>query len=1062
MKKNGKSVNFTIQAETITEKGPEVTYEPNLAILDKRKFKTILKSKNVHTIELWTDGARNAATCIDGISIPKQMGSGLHIRINNDEGTEQFLDLAWAVTGVSDILGAEMVPLAKLLQWSEPAKKIIFYTDSAGTIQVFHKATSFQYNDRELVNHPERNAIYTIVRTLKQHPEKATQIRMVKVTSHTGDAGNEAADILAGLGARRTHAAHVHIKESLPFILEDPNGNTVYGRIRKFFKWLAIRKQNARWAASPVQGLFAVDRIKEQRKRKPGPIREITADQRLTRENNSLQLSQNKWPYGIGQDTSDKWKCQLCGAQFSSAAHKIHECVGKAKDMVMATLKAKWIDIMHETSEYDIPKWVNDMCTHEQGEWRLIGDHWWHHTTLTKAADRFRARKLIMPNDNMSKEQCYEFMHMLNNAGTKLRRDKDQTPSPPDWLMRALLTIGIHTEIDTHALVLSTYTEHVASQQITPKTLEGGTFRSLIGKENMMRAWVKTVQGCYQRMDAEYVSGRHVLLFAGHEKDSNFVRSHSGRIVASWNVNTFKMIPRSWFLNKGCADIKPEPSMVYLAMWQTQGVMQSWDVPPVFWQRIRKWGMQVGTSAPFIDYQKGLLEQLQYNTNTPSRIPTSKYVPSVVPTIVNMTAWLELQQLESDKPHMFWSLYVPHLASAPPVSKSAAYTSSLPPDTTVPITVTVAGKKITRHQRIKKIKLPEHRQAREVAKQDKKKAQDEQRNWHKRIEHDILGVRWMLRKLHSKLCYFKASDVVQAAKDGRIPTQIQPRTKGTASAPGAEQPRLSRKRQAYYNVQEAGDKKQKHSEPSHTASESLTCEQDKQPDAAGTPNTFSLTLNKHKRKQNFKIEPNKRTKTGPPSRPTHASCVQHDLAPTIDKYTQNINQPGPTSKTSETKPLLTMIRPVKARKGVNKAAEQVKQQMNNNKSIIQQDNKIAPVVLNRHNDIWLSKLEKYRYKRKNQKQIQDIYELEKYRFRRNTGETPLTNEGHKLTMGDTQPQDAIRHRQITLAKRARERDNIDEQVTQCKKARQIKKTDNKAIIATMAKSDKRLIHNKSH
>ena len=309
-----------------------VDLTPNPAHKDKQKFKALLQDEAAGPLEIWTDGAKKANT---------QLGTG--IRLIRQDTQEHLMDLAWKVTGIQGVMGAEIAPLAKILKWAHPALQLTMHTDSQATIDAWNKLKRQAYTERALAKHPERNALLLIKNQLEAKPHLAHLIQLRKVTSHVGVLGNEAADLLATLGASGTHAAYVTLKESTEYIALDETAQPILGDIRKRAKQQNRQKHRDRWVAGHgPQSVGAKELSARNTPHIPGPRRTILSNRKYTREINSIMLKQHEWNYGAASQIPTEKRCKLCEQHYSSASHRMFQCIGPVTDMLLAMLKHKW------------------------------------------------------------------------------------------------------------------------------------------------------------------------------------------------------------------------------------------------------------------------------------------------------------------------------------------------------------------------------------------------------------------------------------------------------------------------------------------------------------------------------------------------------------------------------------------------------------------------------------------------------------------------------------------------------------------------------------------------
>ncbi|HEY9755570.1 MAG TPA: RNase H family protein, partial [Oculatellaceae cyanobacterium] len=307
----------------------------------------IMQDPTVQHVELWTDGSSKTITHDDEDGkrrkkIETRLGSG--IRAVKDGDRENYLDLAWRIEGVGSIMGAELAPLAKVLKWAHESKRITVYMDSQAGIDAYQKAAAQQYTEREIVNSKDRNVIYMIRQAILKKPSLANNVRLIKVVSHTGDWGNEAADSLAELGALDDEATSFHrIREGLEFRLINLETNKpMYGNIRKQLKQIQQAKHCEALQACSAQGEFARTWAKETTPRKTGAHELMLSNKRQTNMVLAIQQQRAKWKIPAqGNEDSNKYLCKVCKRETSNADHKL-SCMAGVQRMGLAELKLEF------------------------------------------------------------------------------------------------------------------------------------------------------------------------------------------------------------------------------------------------------------------------------------------------------------------------------------------------------------------------------------------------------------------------------------------------------------------------------------------------------------------------------------------------------------------------------------------------------------------------------------------------------------------------------------------------------------------------------------------------
>ena len=331
-------------------------------------------------------------------------------------------------------MGAELMPLAKLAKWAIEGTCIQLYTDSQATMDAWNRLRANSYTDRALWKHPERNALRSIRASLALKPGLAHTITLHKVTSHTGNLGNEKADLLATLGSEGRCAAHVRVRESAAYVLSGEGSSILLGDVRKFAKRKCQHEHLEKWAASQgPQGLSAQIITTTNTNRKSGALRQILSSKKYTRETNSIILQQHKWTYGLNSDYAppQEYACPLCGAQYGSAAHRLHECMGRVSEVLLAKLKHKWTGGDTYTSSF-LSKWVEDIVDDEDGECRLVCNTWVPVNTLVALTQHLKGtldankRTLIHERNTVPSPAARDACHPHSTRGPQHRKTPSQ------------------------------------------------------------------------------------------------------------------------------------------------------------------------------------------------------------------------------------------------------------------------------------------------------------------------------------------------------------------------------------------------------------------------------------------------------------------------------------------------------------------------------------------------------------------------------------------------------------------------------------------------------------
>ena len=330
----GKKKRWAIDVRVLEQvEDDAIDFGSNPMYQAKQHLKSHLRDGVDRSIVAWTDGSKRT----EGETAV--YGCGMHV----ESTAEESWDLACRVTGIGSVLGAELTPLVKLMQWCDPHKQLTIMTDSQATIDVWTRLKWEGYSDRELTNHTERNAICALRAEMRAKPTLVRNTALTKVVSHTGVHNNEKADLLASMGTEGVRAVWLHMGSGQAYQLVDCKGEAIMGNLRK-----RMRKQDqngiaTQWRASTgPQGDYPRAIHRHNLRRTAGPHRTIMSHKKFLREINSIQQQQHKWRYGKDREAPPEFECPTCGHPYNSAAHRLHDCSCNAKHLILAQLKYKW------------------------------------------------------------------------------------------------------------------------------------------------------------------------------------------------------------------------------------------------------------------------------------------------------------------------------------------------------------------------------------------------------------------------------------------------------------------------------------------------------------------------------------------------------------------------------------------------------------------------------------------------------------------------------------------------------------------------------------------------
>ena len=771
----------TINVRILERLREQVDLDPNPANEDKKHLRSIVQSRKAPALEIWTDGTKKQTG---------QLGAG--IRVHNAHTGEHMLDVAWHLTGITGVLGAELAPLAKIVAWAHPALQMKMHTDSQATIDAWRRLCTNGYTERELAKHPERNAINMIAEGLRQKPTLVTTITLHKVTSHIGVPGNEAADLLATLGASGERAAHVSLRESVDYIVLDAQNRTCLGDIRRQAKKRNKLEHRDRWAASTGPQGLSVNALKAAGSAHiTGPQRTILSHRKYTREINSLLLNQHKWQYGAGKPPERNKLCKLCEASYSSAAHRIFTCMGPITTMTMAMLKHRWH--AHFEGVAELPPWLRRLTNHTGAKlgWSRIGAHLLHTATLQTIAREYAKGyqqaaqeqpqtlgKSLVTFLDTARQQASNRPPALKaiEKGELGQRKRVLVCHPtgilPGWLVTALLQLGINREVHADPLMLQPeLDEHgIAEDRSWPwpsnNSLEGGTMRNmLISTTAQVQEWCAEVARNINNLNAKHMVGKHMLLITGADGERH-VREYGGMILATWHPNDFLTFTRDW-LHTGCEKMLANQESVHLCQWTTAGVEQCWGTPDALWHEIVAGGTAAGSGEPEIERNWGRTSAVKQQILQKKAEGCGPVYGSLARPMHITQEWENLLQQEAAHPELFWAsiLNLP-AASVPDVPQSR-----LPPETTL-VRVQVAGEEVTRRLQLKPEKRPGNEAIRSQLKADNKTRLNAQRNKLSQMEIDIFDARRKIQQQHSYLQRQKAQNAAIAWQQPKSDTNV--------------------------------------------------------------------------------------------------------------------------------------------------------------------------------------------------------------------------------------------------------------------------------------------------
>jgi ribonuclease HI len=568
--------------------GEQICFLKNRAQVDKSKFRKMIGDENsgAKLIEVWTDGAQRGSKAQvengrrqeqdgqKGNTEKPRLGSGLRVVV--DGKYENYVDMAWPLLGIATNNGAELGPTAKIAEWLKANARVKIYTDSATAIQLVEKVKGGRLNDRERINHPDRNAIMMLQQAAETNPGVMEKLELVKVTSHTGVQGNEAADTCAGLAVddddAKMYATTVWIREALEYLLIDnATEEVIMGNARRLIKQKQVQNRVTKWRSEEkyrVQGKFARhwETIKVERRRELA--REIASSRKMTKAINSIMLCQDEWGRSKDASIRDKWLCKVCGKEVGCAAHKL-KCIGQGKDMQLARLRAIWAE--REELKGTLPskpEWVKaDSAKLGDGEiWYSLGGNmgWVPGELMEELAWGYD--KICQELDERKKYQAFcgavakarrrehrersvfdKTVERVEEMIVSMRVQEVKYRPSPKWVMECLPRLGVHRELYTTAyditpLILehhSRYEEDQVFGMAVGNARQAGLYRggscswiNTTRKELIARC--DEIQQAIKELDKGYETARHVAVILCNKKEIGTIQGKGGRIMAIW------------------------------------------------------------------------------------------------------------------------------------------------------------------------------------------------------------------------------------------------------------------------------------------------------------------------------------------------------------------------------------------------------------------------------------------------------------------------------------------------------------------------------------------------
>ncbi|HEY9753709.1 MAG TPA: RNase H family protein [Oculatellaceae cyanobacterium] len=733
---------------------------------DKRTLRQVMQDPTVQHVELWTDGSSKNITHDDEDGKRRKknetrLGSG--IRAVKDGDRENYLDLAWRIEGVGSIMGAELAPLAKVLKWAHESKRITVYMDSQAGIDAYQKAAAQQYTEREIVNSKDRTVLYMIRQAILKKPSLANNVRLIKVVSHTGDWGNEAADSLAELGALDDEATSFHrIREGLEFRLINLETNKpMYGNIRKQLKQIQQAKHCEALQACSAQGEFARTWAKETTPRKSGAHELMLSNKRQTNMVFAIQQQRAKWKIPAqGNEDSDKYICKVCKRETSNADHKL-ACMAGVQRMGLAELKLEFARVEKPCESEIHPNLQTTVRT--RGDHCVIGSarfsiesvtvlshgYW---TVADVKADRQQGFKTAMTREYAKAMAATGTLEPVDETAARTNRQTfraEHQRVTPALIMRELTQIGIDTELGSPVLAASRwmdlhYTDDEAHTKfgfhtgIYTHTLEGGTCRNLIGLNSEAVKWCSHVGKAMKSLRTNWQNGRHVALMTDRKANRNHITSNGGKIMMSWKPRCFR---KATMKNQGDG---AEAEGVVLAMWETEFLKQKWYIPIAKWRNIVRASLREHCGAPQIEISTGWAEFEKGIQITESDEEGTEYSSAHWSYLL----WLELKALADTKACVFWSAHIPTLKNAPKPERTQMPANM---HEIQKISIRPVGETEECKKHIQLIKRDENKDARQQVKEERKQIKKSMQNWYASREKQIYNTLVRIMDLHKHM-----------------------------------------------------------------------------------------------------------------------------------------------------------------------------------------------------------------------------------------------------------------------------------------------------------------------
>ena len=313
-------------------------------------------------------------------------------------------------------------------------------------------------------------------------------------------------------------------------------------------------------------------------------------------------------------------------------------------------------------------------------------------------------------NTRAQLQRCEQITVQKTCNKTHIRERVANTVLPPAWLTRALLPLGIYTEITGNALTNAGWLEasevsaNEEAEHLSKVThMGGGYFRSLL---NASQAEVQTVSRALlqttKQANQNHKILRYTILAKGGGPLQHYVKSNGGKILAAWGPEHMQLQPTASVFTHYTGPAMRNVEPLFLAMWETAKIEEAWGIPEDFWKMLLEGNEADGNMVPVLRESQGWTKhkQLRHTRQQPAEERDGWDQP----------LWEELQHLEKKEPHLFWASRIPTLRSQPDFRPELPKRNKAH----LRVTVRIGAVALERNMPIDTLKLPENAEERKA------------------------------------------------------------------------------------------------------------------------------------------------------------------------------------------------------------------------------------------------------------------------------------------------------------------------------------------------------------